>query len=82
MQTDAGGQKTKKIHRSLNPRALNNIQHNAKKTLEVEKQKKTPFEPKPEGLKPKVIKSKKTLEVKKQNKIHRSLIPRALNQRQ
>ena len=38
------------------------------------------LEPRPEDLKPKAIKCKKTLEVKK--KIHGSLNPRALNQRQ
>ena len=47
-----------------------------------QKTKKNPLEPKPDGLKPKAIKCKKMQEVKKQKKIHRSLNPTTLNQRQ
>ena len=48
----------------------------------IQKTNENPSEPKPDGLKPKAIKCKKTLEFKKQKKIHRSLNPTALNQRQ
>ena len=46
------------------------------------KTKENSSDPQRDDLKPKAIKCKKTLEVKKQTKIHWSLNPRALNQRQ
>ena len=46
------------------------------------KTKKNPLEAKPDGLKPKATNCIKTLQVKKQKKIHWSLNPTALKQRQ
>ena len=81
MQKDAGSQKTKTNPSEPKPDGLKPKAIKCKKTLEVEK-KENPSETKPKVLKPKATKCKKTLKVKKEKKIHPSLNPTALNQRQ
>ena len=50
-----------------------------KKDAGSQKINKNPWEPKPDGLKPKAIKCKKTLEVKKQKKNPSEPKPEGLN---
>ena len=82
MQKDAGIQKTNKNPSKPKPAGPRPKAIKYKKTLKVQKPKKNPLEPYPDGPKSKAIKCKKTLKVKKQKKVHRSLNPTALNQRQ
>ena len=67
MEKEAASRKTKKIHQSLNPTALNQ-DNKIKKEAASRKTKKNLSKPEPDGLKPKTIKSKKKLQVEKQKK--------------
>ena len=80
MEKEAANQKTKKIRHSLSPRDLNLGQSKKKKEAPNPKNKIKTSQPKPDGLKTKAIKQKNKPPIKK--KIHHSLNPTDLNQRQ
>ena len=84
MQKDAEILKTNKNPLEPKPEALKPKAIKSKKDAGIQKKgtKINPSKAKPDGLKPNAIKCKKTQEVKEQKKIHRSLNPTALNQRQ
>ena len=69
-----------KIHQSQTPTALNKGT-NVKKEASSRK-KKHPSKPEPKGLKPKAVNEKNKPQVENKKKIHQSLTPTALNQRQ
>ena len=81
MEKEAKNHKRKKNRSQPKPDGLKPKAIKWKKKPQ-QKKKKNPPQPKPDGLKPKAIKWKKKPQIKKPKKIHHSLNPTNLNQRQ
>ena len=82
MELEATNPKKKRKPSQPKPDGLNQRQKMEKEAPNEKKQKKNPSQPKPDEIKPKAINWKKKQQIKKKKKIHHTLNPTNLNQRQ